>query len=134
MSIKLFNNPLLEKALDATWAKNEVISNNIANIDTPGYKRQDINFQEYLNAAMKKDAIAGIVTDPKHIPINSNNSGVKIKVTNDNNATSMRLDGNNVDIDSEMAELAKNQILYNSYTTLLNKHYNKLKTAIREGR
>lgn len=133
--IKLFSNPLLEKALSASWLRNEAISENIANVDTPGYKRKDVNFQDYLKAAMNKDSIAGIISHQKHIPINGNSiNNINFRVTRDYNSTSMRMDGNNVDIDAEMAELAKNQILYNSLATLINKEYEMLKTAIREGR
>jgi len=144
VSIKLFNNPILERALDASWVRNEAISDNIANIDTPGYKRKDVNFDDYLKAAMNKDTISGLVSDPRHIKINgtsddseSNGSGVSgsnMKFTTDYSSTSMRMDGNNVDVDTEMAELAKNQILYDAYSTLINKDYGMLRSAIREGR
>ena len=43
---------VLEKASDASWTRNSVISNNIANVDTPGYKRKDIRFEEYLQGAV----------------------------------------------------------------------------------
>lgn len=134
MSIKTFGNPLLEKALDASWLRNDAISDNIANVDTPGYKRKDVKFQDYLKAAISKDTIAGIVNNPKHISINETIDNMKFKITKDYNTMSMRMDGNNVDIDVEMAELAKNQLLYNSYATLMNQHFGRLKSAIREGR
>lgn len=141
MGIKLFDNPLLERALDASWARNEVISNNIANVDTPGYKRMDVNFDEYLRAAVNKSTISGVVSNSRNVSVNGNSDNdsdteslPKLKVTTDYSTTSMRMDGNNVDIDSEATELAKNQILYNAYTTLLNKDYSMLRTAIREGR
>lgn len=133
MAVKLFNNPLLERALDASWARNEAISDNIANVDTPGYKRKDVNFEEYLKAAMQKDSIAGIVANSKHIPT-GNDINTKLRTTTDYSSTSMRLDGNNVDIDAEMTELAKNQILYNTYATIMNKDFAMLKSAIKEGR
>lgn len=140
MAVKLFNNPLLERALNASWLRNEAISENIANVDTPGYKRKDVNFQDYLNAAMKKDGLTGVATNAKHIPIGNDdddsNDGDSSgpQMVQDYSDTTMRMDGNNVDIDTEMAELAKNQILYNAYASLLNKNYVMIRSAIKEGR
>lgn len=140
MAVGIFSNPLLERALDGSWLKNEIISKNIANVDTPGYTRQDVNFENYLKAAMSKDTIKGIITDPRHIPINGTSddkesvSDISFNITNDYSTASLRSDGNNVDIDKEMAEVAKNQILYSAYTSLINGNFNKLRSAIKEGR
>lgn len=140
MAIGFFNNPILERALDGSWLRNDVITKNIANVDTPGYTRQDVNFQDYLKAAMSKDTIKGIISDPQHIPINGTSdskesiSNIPFNVTNDYNTATLRSDGNNVDIDKEMAELAKNQILYNAYASMINKNFSMTLSAIREGR
>ncbi len=144
MAIQLFNNTLLEKALDASWARNSAISENIANVDTPGYKRKDINFEDYFKSALNKQKIAGFVSDSKQAVVSETSD--EESVSNDTlknlnfvsqtqyQDTTMRMDGNNVDIDSEMAELAKNQILYNAYASLLNKDFSMMRSAIREGR
>jgi len=58
---------VLEKSLDAALLRNEAISQNIANVDTPGYKRKTVAFEEYLNDARAK--IKGIRTRPEHIPV-----------------------------------------------------------------
>lgn len=141
MGIGLFNNnPLLEKALDGSWLRNEALSNNIANVNTPNYIRQDVNFQDYLKAAMSKDTIRGIMTDPRHIPMNGTSddeesaSNVHFQITKDYSTSALRSDGNNVDIDKEMAELAKNQILYNTFAEMINKNFSMTMSAIKEGR
>ena len=56
---------VLEKAADASWIRNAAISNNIANVDTPGYKRKDVDFEKYLQSAVAgggslDDEVAGV--------------------------------------------------------------------------
>jgi len=117
MSDKISNDfKILEKALDAAWLRNEVISQNIANIDTPGYKRKTVVFEDYLNDAIDKV------------------DSIDIRVTQDNKNLSMRQDGNNVDIESEMASMAANSIKYNTLVQSLNAGFNRLKSVISEGR
>ncbi len=126
---------LLEKSLNASWARNEVISQNLANVDTPNYKRKDVTFEQYLNESLDSRKLEGITTDERHIPIKSKNiDKIKPEITQDNSDTSMRIDGNNVDIDSEMAYLAKNTIQYNSLIQMINNSYSKIKNVISEGR
>ncbi len=128
-------NNLLEKSLNASWARNEVISQNLANVDTPNYKRKDVTFEEYLNDSLDSKRLEGITTDERHIPIKSKNiDKIKPEITQDNADTSMRIDGNNVDIDSEMAYLAKNTIQYNSLIQMINSNYSRIKNVISEGR
>jgi flagellar basal-body rod protein FlgB len=125
----------LEKSLDATWLRNEAISQNIANVDTPGYKKKTVAFEELLSSAIDKNSLKGFRTDPRHIPIGGSNvEEIPIKITEDNKSLAMRLDGNNVDIDSEMADLAKNSIQYNTVTQSLNTQFKRIKSAINEGR
>lgn len=126
---------LLEKAINASSLRNEAISQNIANVDTPGYKRKAVAFEEYLSGAMDQSSFKGQRTDPRHIPIGGSNiDDVEIKVTQDNQSMSVRLDGNNVDIESEMAAMAKNTIKYNALVQMLNSGYQRLKSVISEGR
>lgn len=112
---------IIHKALDAAWTRNEVIAQNIANVDTPGYKRKTVSFEEQLRQAMdKKDFKKGDVDK------------IDIRVTVYNKSLSMRLDGNNVDIDNEMAQLAKNTIKYDALVQLAG--YSKIKMVIKEGK
>lgn len=131
---KMFNSKkVVEKALDAAWLRNEAISQNIANVDTPGYKRKDVKFEEYLNDAIDKSGFKGFTTDKRHIPIGGNNiDDVEIKVTEENRNLSMRLDGNNVDIEAEMAAMAKNTIKYNALVQRAG--FSSLRYVITEGR
>ena len=125
---------LLEKSLDYLWAKNEVISNNIANANTPGYKRYDVRFGDYLDKEKSKFSMGSYVKNSKFLPIGKDrNYMVAPQVVRDSN-TSMRKDGNNVDIDIENAELAKNSISYNVIASQLSKELSIIKQAINEGR
>jgi flagellar basal-body rod protein FlgB len=129
------NYRVLEKALDAAWLRNEAISQNIANVDTPNYKKKTVAFEEYLNDAMDGKSFKGFTTDRRHIQIGGDSiDSVDIKITQDNKDTSYRLDGNNVDIESEMASQAKNDIKYNTLIQSLNTGYKRIKSVISEGR
>lgn len=126
---------LREKTLDATWVRNEVIAQNIANVDTPGYKRSTVAFEEHLDNAMDNSRFRGNTTDSRHIPIGKNDvDKINIRVTQDYQNLSTRLDGNNVDIETEMAEQAKNDIRYNTLVQSINKDYLRLRSVIKEGR
>jgi len=129
------NYNLLEKSLDAAWLRNEVISQNIANVDTPNYKKKTVAFEEFLNNAISDSSFKGNTTDKRHIPIGGSDiDSVDIKVTQENSNLSTRIDGNNVDIESEMAAQAKNGITYNTLIQSLSTGYNRIKSAIREGK
>ncbi|MBL0388905.1 flagellar basal body rod protein FlgB [Tumebacillus sp. ITR2] len=126
---------LLERTLDSSSLRQKVLSNNIANIDTPNFKRSDVSFQDALsNAISEGDTLEGRTTDARHIKINSKSlDDVKPTVFQEN-STSLRTDGNNVDIDAEMTNLAENQILYNAMTQQINSKFGLLKYAINEGK
>jgi len=123
---------MMEKALDAAWLRNEAISNNIANVNTPGYKKSYVKFEEFLSDSQFQ--ISGNRKGDKYLPIGKDTvSNVSPQVVTEEN-TSMRRDGNNVDIDVEMAELAKNTIKYNALITQMTKEFSKIKLAINGGR
>lgn len=136
MSKGIYGNiDLYAKALDAAWARNAEIANNIANVDTPGYKRKDVVFEEYLKEAIEAKRIRGYRTNARHIPVGAGGiKDVKIRVIQDNSTLSMRLDGNNVDIDSEAVLAAENSIYYNTIAQKLSGDFRKLRTVINEGR
>jgi flagellar basal-body rod protein FlgB len=124
----------LEKALDASWLRNSVISQNIANVDTPKYKRKTVAFEELLKN-QSDGSFVGTKTDPRHISIGGSDvSEVEVRVTEDNSNSEMRLDGNNVDIDSEMALLAKNSLKYNMLVQRISGQLKSIRSAINEGR
>lgn len=124
----------LEKGLDAAWQRNEAIAHNLANVDTPGFKRKKVEFEEHLNNALKS-SLKGFRTNSRHIPIGQRSvDEIEIRIMEDSSDFSMRLDGNNVDIDSEMAQLAKNTIKYNTLAQSLNTSLRRIKSAVNEGR
>lgn len=119
-SSQLVNN-LLKKSMDASSYRGRAISNNIANYNTPGYKRHYVTFEETL-----KDNLNNInmkVTGEKHMNNGSEFGQVKEEV---DNSTSMRTDGNNVDIDNEMVNNSANALMYNALVTQAN---NRLATT-----
>lgn len=131
--MKLFDQTinLLERSLDYSTAKNRVISNNIANVDTPSFKAQEVVFKDVLNNEMGKSFKAKR-THEKHIDFTSN-THLPYKVMSKTNTT-YNHNGNNVDIDKEMSELAKNQIYYQGLIDRMNGKFGNLQTVIRGGR
>lgn len=125
---KIFSNAgVLQKGLDASWLKNEVITNNIANVDTPGFKSSSVSFESAFKSALSGDSFAAKKTRNKHIDFKS--QSLEATVTK-NTGTSNGLDGNNVDIDYENAELAKNTIYYNTLVEQVTSEFRKLSSAI----
>lgn len=133
---KVSNNlRILEKSLDASLLRNEVTAQNIANVDTPNYKKRTVKFEEYLANALNDSSFKGFKTDSRHIDIGGGNiDSVSAKVTQDYKELSTRLDGNNVDIEAEMAAMAQNTIQYNTLVQSINSGFNRLKSTISEGR
>jgi flagellar basal-body rod protein FlgB len=125
-----------EKTLDAAWLRNEVLAHNIANVDTPIYNRKDVDFESYLQSALNS-GLDDVIVHRLHqfrMGASQDVSSVRAKVTEDYNTLAMRIDGNNVDIDEEMAQMAQNTIKYNVVTQNINGKFSKLRHAITEGR
>lgn len=110
---KVYN--LIKQGLDATSLRSKVIANNIANVNTKGYKKYYVTFEETLKDAMNSVKLEK--SDALHLD-GANNTG-KISIKQDT-STSMREDGNNVDIESEMSNQAANTLLYNALITQAN--------------
>lgn len=114
---------MLEKKLEASALRQKVIANNIANVDTPGFKTSHVEFENILQQAMNnKESPPLRKTDPRHIDPSMKVQTVQARVVIDN-TTSLRNDGNNVDIDKEMADLAKNGIDYQAISQILGQKY-----------
>ncbi|MGN0513558.1 MAG: flagellar basal body rod protein FlgB [Lachnospiraceae bacterium] len=119
---------VLKKAADASVYRNELLSNNIANVDTPGYKRKDLEFEVHLNRAIES---AGTQKDTLTKKVhNVDLDGVKMMTYIDNADLSYRLDGNNVDISSEQTELASNQIVYNGLIDSMTHEFSRIKSVL----
>ncbi len=116
----LFHNiDIINKTLDATMLKYNVISDNISNVDTPGYKRKDVAFEGFLEKEIDKRGIKNI---------NQENISPVVYVDKKNYA--YRMDGNNVDIDIEMAEAAKVKLKYDALITRTSAQLNRFKTIL----
>ncbi len=119
---------ILDRAADASNLRNELISNNIANVDTPHYKRKDLNFEALLKAELSGDNL-----DKGVRALNEDLSVLEPYIFTDNASLSYRLDGNNVDIATEEAYLAENQITYNTLVDLMNQEFSRYKTVLNQG-
>ena len=119
---------IMDKAADASWMRENVITNNIANVDTPGYKRADVDFQSALQRELGHSKYISL--DKKVRSLNSDLSGLSVSSYTDAANYSYRLDGNNVDPDTENVELASEQIRYEALTSSLNSQFNCMKAVI----
>jgi len=118
---------VLDKAADASALRHKAISNNIANNDTPGYKRQDVDFESVLASELGKTKYTSLDDKIKDVSLSNLNVNTYRDATN----YSYRLDGNNVDIDTENVELAANQIKYKGLVDGMTQEFNRLKQAMR---
>lgn len=128
---------LLQNSLNVAQLRQRVYANNVANVDTPGYKRQDVQFESLLAAQMSQAPDAGL--GQTYIPISTPATlnipaalQVQPEVVQDS-STSYDNNGNNVDVDAEMAKLAENQIKYNALIQDMQTRFNRLKAAINGG-
>ncbi|MCI8510062.1 MAG: flagellar basal body rod protein FlgB [Lachnospiraceae bacterium] len=117
---------VLNKAADAANTRNEIITNNLANVDTPNYKRKDVSFENYLEQAL----LGGNPLEERVAEVNTHLSDFGGLIYTDSSTLSYRLDGNNVDADTEEAMLAENQIRYNTLVSLIGQEYARYKTVL----
>ena len=131
----LFSNTapkVMRKSLDLLSTRQNLISSNIGNLDTPGYTASDIDFQGQLREALgSKGQLKLRATDERHYgPKTSNISSLKSEPFEEEDAA--KSNGNNVDVDKEMAKLAENQIVYNATIQLMLKRGSTVRAAITE--
>ncbi len=117
---------VLSKAADYSWTRNEIISNNLANGTTPGYKRKDVTFESYLIQELTSGDSTSLRTRINEVDLNNLNS----TVYTDYSELSYRLDGNNVDVDTENVELASNQLYYQTMLETIDYQFQMLKAAM----
>lgn len=118
----------LSYGLDAAWLRNEVIANNIANADVPGFQRSEVSFEDYYKAALDdEDSLPLRKTRAKHMDI-----GITTDLTAQvhTDSSGWRMDGNNVDVDKEMTDLATNVLYYQSLQAKVASEITQLQTAI----
>ncbi|MYL19186.1 flagellar basal body rod protein FlgB [Halobacillus litoralis] len=128
--MSLFNDTFtsLHGALDYSAAKNRAVSSNIANADTPGYKAEGVAFKDIL---AEKTSFQTKITRAGHIDFNADAD--PSFTTYKKHATSYHPNGNNVDIDKEMNELAKNQIQYQALVERMNGKFQSLQSVLKGG-
>lgn len=117
---------VLNKAANASWKKNEIIDNNLANSDTPNYKRKDLDFESLLADALSEGHTDNLDKKVAGLQLSSLNP----KVYTEYSELSYRYDGNNVDVDTESAYLANNQIRYYTLLNSMTQEFNRLKMVL----
>ncbi|EIJ81505.1 flagellar basal body rod protein FlgB [Bacillus methanolicus PB1] len=131
--MKLFSSTfsILENALNYSSLKQKVISQNIANVDTPNYKAKDVSFKSMFQQEFNS-SFENYRTDKRHFRFEGSSTGNSPVVTKKNLSYSQN--GNSVDIDHEMADLAANQIYYNALIERLNGKFASLQSVIKGGK
>lgn len=125
----------LASALDAAALRQEAIAHNLANVETPRYRRFDVVFEEALRARQaerERRKVELARTHPAHLPPPAGRPVTPVLVRDTTSV--MRNDGNNVDVEREMVALSKNTLFYQSVTRVLGARLAALRTAISEGR
>jgi flagellar basal-body rod protein FlgB len=134
---KLFDNLIntVGKSLDLRVKRENIISSNISNVDTPGYTPMDISFDEQLKELINKDNNQDVevkATNEMHFGDELNIDDVNGELFFDPHS-SPNNDRNTVDLDQEMSKLSMNSILYNAQVSVLNKQLALLKYAATDG-
>jgi len=120
----------LGAGLNIASVRNNVIAENIANMDTPGYKAKDLNFHNVMNEVLNEGKKLPLArTDEKHLPPAETVLTAESFVYQQNNP-SVRNDGNDVNVDYEMSQMAENTIRYNMLSQLTAGKFEKLKFVI----
>ena len=118
---------VLDKAADASWLRNDAISNNLANVSTPGYKREDITFEKELTKALQHSQYHTMDAKVKNLRADQ----LEARTYKDYSSLSYRLDGNNVDPETESVMLAKNQIKYEGLLNSINTEFSNLRSVMK---
>lgn len=117
------NIDLLQKSLEGLWKRNEIISNNIANAESSDYKAKDLDFEQMLQKYVdKKDSVQPIEASDIRFSI-LNRTGLSIKEN-----------GNNVNVETEMVSLSENKMKYDLATEALRNQLELLRTVIEESK
>lgn len=129
---------LLERGLNAASVKRKVLTDNIANVDVPNFKRSEVTFEANLKRALeseysqKMNAVPTLITDDRHFEFfkSLDYRDVKPKINIDY-LTRMRADGNNIDMEKEVTEASHNQMSYAMMVERLNQNYKLLHQVMR---
>lgn len=122
---------VLSRAMDAAALRQRVTADNIANANTPGFRRSFVRFEDEMQRAVQRRGLRGYITHERHIPVGRPRSAdVRATVEHDV-STSMRNDGNNVDIDREMAINAAAELQYLALVQATSARYRQLRLAMK---
>ncbi|HHW73830.1 MAG TPA: flagellar basal body rod protein FlgB [Firmicutes bacterium] len=120
----------LSRALSASSLRQKVIAHNLANLNTPGFKRYRVDFEKQLSRAQGQ-AISLKRSRGRHLGAGSKEAAPAVRV---DSAAIRRVDGNNVDLETEMLDLVTNQLRYNTYVQQINNRFSMWRYVINEGR
>lgn len=123
--------PVLTKSLDAYALRQKSIADNIANVDTPGYRRSEVSFEEDLKDALNDRGLFGYRTHENHMRVGQQRIEDLEPIAYIPKDDSMPSGKNNVDIDMENVELAKNQIRFTFAARFIEGTFKRMKSAIR---
>lgn len=123
----------LKASLTARNARQSVVTGNLANADTPGYRAKRVEFEAELKAMVSGDASATMTrTDGAHLAGDGERTGIAT-IAEAEVSTSVGMDDNTVSREAEMARMAENQLLYRASAKALGRHLAMLRYAISEG-
>jgi len=132
----LFDKPTraLGASVNLRQVRNNIISSNIANAETPGFQAKKVDFEEALSRALDMEGMGTPEgASPEHFPVGRGAlSRIKADIY-ENPDVEVSNDGNTVDVEKEMASLAENSIMYKAAIQLINKKMAALKYAVGEG-
>ncbi len=120
-------------ALQGLNMRSKAIAGNLANTNTPNYKRKIVDFEEQLKQVQSKVRLSDIpltTTNDKHFD-NEVNSIQEVKPTIGTDPSSIFVDHNNIDIDREMLDLAKTGLNYKAITSMTKKYFEQMKGIVR---
>ena len=120
---------VLDKAADASWLRETAIMNNLANTDTPGYKRQEVDFESVLQRELGLSKYTTL--DKKVRSLNTDLSSLNVSTYTDSSNYSYRLDQNNVDPDTENVELASETIRYQVLTNSITSDFTRMQAVLK---
>ena len=119
----------LKRALDVSYRRGRVISENLANAETPGYKARKVDFREAMMNAGQSAPLELARSDAKHMSSAGNSGGIRVDISK----RPARADGNNVDQEIEIVNLSENTVIYNTAAEILSRKIKMLKFTIEEG-
>jgi flagellar basal-body rod protein FlgB len=122
--------PALRKSLDASALRGKAISNNLANVLTPGYKRIEVSFESELRKAIDPNQLSGARTNSAHMDIGRKDIGKIMPTAYRPGGPLLPGDVNDVDVDMEAAKLSENQLFYQASAKFMIDRYTTLKSAI----